>query len=299
MEVSRVQTLILLLIALSLPGRGAYGGQPQDDAKKITVAVVQPKSVTLKQHYSCRINSHRHIDVRTPAEGYLAAVHVKEGQAVKQGDLLFQVGLSGGEKPEAEIQDRAVSIKAPFDGLVGRLPRGRGSYVLKGETLTTLSDNSMMRVYFNVPEQRYLEYMNEPAEDRLGAGLELILADQSRFPHAGKLGAIGADFQAETGCIAFRADFPNPEGLLRHGQTGTLVINRVLKDAVLIPQRATFEDQARRYVYVVDRDGAARRREVVIRDETEDLFVVKKGVVAGDRIVMERVGLVREGDKVE
>ena len=85
---------------------------------------------------------------------------IKWGQAVKRNDLLFEImPLVDKKKPDTENGDKVVSIKAPFDGLVGRLPRQRGSFVLKGETLTTLSDNSLMWVYFNVPEAQYLEYM--------------------------------------------------------------------------------------------------------------------------------------------
>jgi membrane fusion protein (multidrug efflux system) len=141
--------------------------------------------------------------------------------------------------------------------------------------------------------------MVELGENQQSLDLELVLADHSKFPHAGKLDAIEAEFNTKTQDIAFRADFPNPNGLLRHGQTGTLLINRVLKDAILIPQRATFEDHAKRYVYVVDKDHVAHQREIVIQNETEDLFVVKKGVGVGDRIVLEGVRLVRDGDKVE
>jgi membrane fusion protein, multidrug efflux system len=299
-EASRVQTLILLLIALDLPGCNAYGPQPQDDAKKITVAVVQSKAATIKQPYRCRIEAHCRTEVRTPADGHLAAILVKEGQAVKRGDLLFQVGPPmDKEKPEAENRDKAVSIKAPCDGLVGRLPRQRGSFVRKYETVTILSDDSRMCVYFDMPERRFLAYMAERGEDWRSPDLELILADYSKFPHAGKIVAIEASFHNETGDITFRADFPNPDGLLRHGQTGTLLIIRLLKDAILIPQRATFEDHAKRYVYVVDKDHVAHQREIVIQDEAEDLFVIKKGVGVGDKIVLEGVRQVRDGDKVE
>jgi membrane fusion protein (multidrug efflux system) len=76
-------------------------------------------------------------------------------------------------------------------------------------------------------------------------------------------------------------------------------IDRELKDAILIPQRSTFEDRDVRYVYVVDKDQVAHRREVAIQAETEDQFVVKKGVEAGDTIVVDGVRLVRDGEKIE
>jgi membrane fusion protein, multidrug efflux system len=194
MEASRVETLILLFISIGFPACNSYGPQPQDDAKKITVGIVQSKSSTIKQPYKCRIESHRHIEVRTEADGHLAAILVKEGQAVKRGDLLFQVGPpTGKERREAEKPDKMVSIEAPFDGLVGRLPCQRGSFVPKYETLTTLSDSSKMSVYFDVPEKHYLEYvapMRNRGEDRRSLDLELILADHSKYPHAGKIVSI-------------------------------------------------------------------------------------------------------------
>ena len=128
MEISRVQTLILLLIAVDLPGCNANGPQAQDGHRKIKAAVAQSKSATIKHSYPCRIQSHRHLEVRTEADGQLAAVLVKEGQAVKQGDLLFQVGPPvNKKKPEAENREKAVSILAPFDGLVGRCPWDRAA----------------------------------------------------------------------------------------------------------------------------------------------------------------------------
>jgi membrane fusion protein, multidrug efflux system len=101
--------------------------------------------------------------------------------------------------------------------------------------------------------------------------IELVLANQTKFPQPGKLGAIEAQFNDETGNISFRADFPNPDGQLRHGQTGTVLIHRKVHDAIVIPQRATFENLAKRYVYVVDKDDVVHHREIDIQHELEDI----------------------------
>jgi membrane fusion protein (multidrug efflux system) len=190
------------------------------------------------------------------------------------------------------------NVTAPFDGLVGRLLKQRGSVVMEGDVLTTLSDNSVVWVYFNVPETRYLEYMarqKQHEEDRI----ELLLATGAKFSQPGKLGAIPARFNSETGTIPFRADFPNPEGLLRHGQTGTILIHQTLHDAIVIPMQATHEILDKRYVYVVDQDNVVHQREVVVQNETDDLFVIKKGVGVGDRIVFEGIRRLHDGEKVE
>lgn len=345
MKASRIQTIILLFIFFSLSACNTYGQQPPGASPKITVATVQQKAVTVTQQYVAQIQSLQHIEVRAPAEGYLAATAIREGQTVKQGDLILQIESvlykarldaeqaerdaarlelnsakelvdKGGSQLDLKLHEAKLAkaqakvglasaelnftnVRAPFDGIAGRLPRQKGTFVLKGEVLTTLSDNSMMRVYFNVPENRYLEYMTAAGRKQQAPDVELVLADHSKFPHTGKLAAIDTDFNRETGTIAFRADFPNPERLLRHGQTGTLLINQALSDAIVVPQRSTLEASNKRYVYVVDKAGVAHRREVVIRYELDDQFVVKTGVGAGDKIVVEGVRLVHDGDKVE
>jgi membrane fusion protein (multidrug efflux system) len=129
--------------------------------------------------------------------------------------------------------------------------------------------------------------------------IELMLANGDKFPQTGTIGAIEADFNNETGNIKFRADFKNPESLLRHGQTGTVLIHRPLRNALLIPQRAVFENLHKRYVYVAGKDDVVHQREIVVQYELEDIFVIKDGLDVNDRIVLEGTRQVRDGDKVE
>ena len=199
----------------------------------------------------------------------------------------------------AEAELGFATVKAPFGGIVDRLYQQQGSLVQEGEVLTTLSDNSVMWVYFNLPERRYLEYMAELNQNKGDVQIELKLASGEIFKHVGKIGAIEADFNNETGNIPFRADFPNPDRLLRHGQTGNIVISRVVHDAVVIPQRATFEVLNKRYVYVVDKFNVVHQREIVVQNELEDIFVVKSGVGVEETIVLEGIRQVRDGEKVE
>jgi len=215
--------------------------------------------------------------------------------------LLAQARLS---KANAKVQlARAeanfTSVIAPFDGIVDRQRQQLGSLVKEGDILTTLSDNSVMWVYFNVPEKQYLEYMANRKQHEAENKIELVLANHTKFPHPGQIGAIEAQFNNENGNIAFRADFPNPERLLRHGQSGIIQIHRKVHDAIVIPLRATYEIMDKRYVYVVDKDDVVHRREIVVQNEMDDFFVIKKGVGVGDRIVLEGLRHVRDGEKVE
>lgn len=213
------------------------------------------------------------------------------------------------------------TIKAPFDGIIDHQHLQQGSLIAEGDVLTTLSDNKVMWVYFNVPESRYLEYIADPHKEEVV--VELRLANGEKFSQPGRIGAIEADFNNETGNIAFRADFPNPEGLLRHGQTGTVLLSRKV-DAVVIPQRATFEILAKRYAYVISDEGEAtesvakhsdsaessedsehqenhgvvRQREITIQNEQDDIYLLKDGLNVGDRIILEGIRQVRDGETV-
>ncbi len=237
----------------------------------------------------------------------LFAKHVVSNKEValakaKLAKAVAQVTLARAELDFAEI-------KAPFDGILDRLYEQQGSLIEEGDMLTSLSDNSVMWVYFNVPEARYLEYKADLAKHKNKDGdqneveddlhIELILANGHKFAQVGKIGAIEGEFNNETGNIAFRADFANPDGLLRHGQTGSVLINRTLKDAIVIPQRATFEILDKRYVYVVDQDDEVHQSEIEVQHELEDIFVIKSGVNPSDKIVLEGVRQVHEGEKVE
>jgi membrane fusion protein, multidrug efflux system len=161
-----------------------------------------------------------------------------------------------------------------------------------------LIDPSLMWVYFNVPKARHLEYMIN-RDKHQGEKIELLLANGSVFDHVAVNLTIEAKFNNEAGNIPFRADFPNPKGLLRHGQTGTVLISEVRKNVIAIPQKATFEDDNKRYVFVVDKDDVASRRLVTIQTETEDQVVVGSGIGPGDKIVVDGVKLVQDGKKLD
>jgi membrane fusion protein, multidrug efflux system len=265
------------------------------ERRKIVLTSLKTMDVPIVQQYVCRIRANRQINVRALENGLLNEIKIEDGQDVKKGDLMFKiVPVLGQAKPDAD----SAEIIAPFDGIVGSLNAQRGSAVKEGDILTTLSVNSVISAYFNVPEQQYLEYMAERPRHEADK-IELVLANQTKFAQPGKLSAIDAKFNNETGTIAFRADFPNPQGLLRHGQTGNVVIHGNVHDAIVIPSPATYEVKDKRYVYVVDKDDVAHRREIVPQHEMDDVYVIKKGVGAGDRIVLEGIRQVRDGDKVE
>jgi membrane fusion protein, multidrug efflux system len=319
----------------------------KEEPRKVVVTSPGAMDVTITQPYVCQIRSQRHIEVKALDSGFLEEVLVREGQAVKKGDLMFklkpvlyttkrdaelaearlaeleylntkslfdsnkvvsanEVKLFEAKKDRAKAKaDQAqaeldfTEIRAAFDGIVDRQRQQLGSFINEGEVLTTLSDNGLMWVYFNVPEKQYLEYKAAQKQHEADDRIDLLLANHDTFPEKCARLTIEAQFNNETGNIAFRADFPNPDGLLRHGQTGTILIHRTLKNAVVIPQRATFELLDKRYAWIVGDDDVAHQTLITVTHELEDIFVINSGLKVTDKIVLEGVRQVEEGGKVE
>ena len=189
------------------------------------------------------------------------------------------------------------AIKAPFNGIMDHFQGRLGSLVNEGDLLTTLSDNSKMWVYFNVPEAEYLAYKEQAKADNV-VNVKLLMANNEVFKYPGVVKTIEADFNNETGNIAFRATFPNSDGLLRNGETGSVLMTVPLKNALIIPQKASFEVLEKRYVYVVDAKNVVHQREITIGSEMPDLYVVKSGLNANDKILLEGIRKVKDGDKI-
>ncbi|RYY91496.1 MAG: efflux RND transporter periplasmic adaptor subunit, partial [Chitinophagaceae bacterium] len=110
---------------------------------------------------------------------------------------------------------------------------------------------------------------------------------------------IESEFDAETGNIAFRASFPNPSGLLKHGETGKVQMTVPLRGALVIPQKATYEIQDKKYVFVLDARGVAHARNIAIGTVLPDLYVVTEGLSEGDHILLEGVQKVKDDEHVD
>ena len=251
--------------------------------------------------YQTRLDA-ENAEARVAEMEYKFSQTLHEKKVISMNEVLLleaKMAKAKAKASQAEAELNFTKVKAPYDGIIDKLNHQQGSLVAEGEVLTTLSDNSVMWVYFNVPERQYLEYMTDLSQHKADLKIELQLANGAKFNHLGKINAIEADFNNANGNIPFRADFPNPDLLLRHGQTGTLLISRIEKGNIVIPQRAVFEVLQKRYVFVVDKDKVAHQREIEVKNELEDLYVVKEGLSVKDTIVLEGILQVRDGEKVE
>ncbi|MBO9154732.1 efflux RND transporter periplasmic adaptor subunit [Chitinophaga sp. GCM10012297] len=244
--------------------------------------------------------------LRAEAEAEAAEIEVQNTQALADRNVVSKNELALAKaklkKAKAELALAQAhlaftEIRAPFDGIMDQLHLKKGSLVEEGDLLTSLSDNSRMWVYFNVSEPEYLTYASN-AKPKEKLKVDLLLANKEIFKHAGVVETIEGEFNNETGNIAFRATFPNGEGLLRHGETGNVLIKQPLKNALIIPQKATLEILDKKYVYVVNKDNVVQLRPITIEAEMPDLYVLKEGVNENEKILLEGLRKVKNNDKI-
>lgn len=243
---------------------------------------------------------------KAQAEANFAEIEYKNTKALADSNVVspneLALAKAKFDKAKAEVslaQTRLqfTDIKAPFSGIMDRFYARQGSLLEAGDLLTILSDNSKMWVYFNVPEAEYLNYKQHARKDSV-MKVSLIMANNEMFQYPGIVETIEADFNNETGNIAFRATFPNPKALLRHGETGNVQMVVPFIKSLIIPQKATFEVLEKKYVFVVGKDNVIHQREINIAAEIPDLYILKGGVTPDERIMLEGIRKVRDNEKI-
>lgn len=195
-------------------------------------------------------------------------------------------------------------VKAPANGVVGTLPYRVGALVSASipQPLTTVSDNSEMYVYFSMNENQLLNltrrYGSITETLKSMPAVQLQLSDGSIYDQAGRVESISGVIDPSTGSVSLRAAFPNPNGLLHSGGTGNVILPSIYKDCIAVPQAATFELQDKVYVYKV-MDGKAVSSIIDVEKISNGReYIVRTGLVPGDVIVAEGVGLLREGTPI-
>lgn len=245
--------------------------------------------------------------LKAKAEVEQASIELRNASTLANNDIVSKnerlmakakLDAANAEMKLAQIHLSFTDIKAPFSGVIDRIPLKLGSLVDEGDLLTTLSDNTDIYSYFNVSEPEYLNYQKNVA-DRGNQNVNLVMANGDLFNQTGQIQTIEGQFDNETGNIAFRAKFPNPEKLLRNGETGKIRMTLPLKNALIVPQKATYEIQDQKYVFVVDKNGVAKSKNIKVAYELPDIYVVASGLSGGDKILLEGVQKVKDDQKVK
>ena len=192
--------------------------------------------------------------------------------------------------------------------MVGLIPYKIGSLVSSNtaEPLTTVSNIGKIYAYFSINEKQALEFARSAkgatSKERLATipPVSLVLSNSTEFPYKGKIEATSGLINTQTGSISVRATFPNPGNIIRSGSSGLVRIPRAIDSAVIIPQKATYEIQGKRFVYTVESTGTVKSVEVQTTDvENGQFFVVQKGLQPGDKIVLEGVASLKDGATIK
>ena len=198
----------------------------------------------------------------------------------------------------AETHLSFTKIKAPFDGTIDRIQFKKGSLIDEGTILTKISNNREIYAYFNMSEVEYLDYKSRAKND-INNKAGLLLSNGEKHKYQGQIETIESEFDNNTGNIAFRAKFPNPELLLKNGETGKVQLVVPIHDALMIPQKATFEIQDKIYVYVVDQNNNVKSRNIIIKQRLSNIYIIQSGLSKNDKILMDGIQTVKENEKIK
>lgn len=188
-------------------------------------------------------------------------------------------------------------VTSPIAGVVGTLDFKEGTLVSPQTLLTVVSDNAQMDAYFSMTEKEILDLTDggkrsiESAKDALPE-VQLQLANGQIYPQPGKIVSISGVLDSATGSAQVKAQFPNPDGMLRSGNTGNILLPSATAGALQIPQNATFEIQDMKFCYVVGDSAKVHTTPITVSDLSDGKnYIVTSGLKAGDQVVVEGIGI--------
>lgn len=196
-------------------------------------------------------------------------------------------------------------VTSPADGVVGDLPYEVGALVssTNAEPLTTVSNINSMQVYFSMTEKDLLDMTKTTgglhAAIKDYPPVQLQLADGTIYGHQGRVAAVSGVIDQSTGSVSIRADFPNPEHLLKSGGSGSIVVPHESSSAIIVPQDAVVQVQDRYFVYIVGKDNKVKYSPVTVNPNNDGKnYIIESGLKVGDRIVVTGVTTLKDGMQI-
>lgn len=228
-------------------------------------------------------------------------------QTARNAQAEAEAALAQAEAEEVNARNNLsyTEVKSPVDGVASMIPYKVGALVNSSisEPLVTVSDDSSVYAYFSLAENQVLDLLQQygslqkAIEDM--PEVELEMSNGKIFAHKGRIDAISGTIDNGTGSVSLRAEFTNPEGLLRNGSSVKVLLPSVRKQCIVIPQTATYEIQNKTFVYKIV-DGYTKSQSIeVFKLNNGTEYIVESGLKAGDTIVAEGAGLVKEGIKID
>ncbi len=252
-------------------------------------------------------NAQLEINKLTP----LVANKVVSDYQLKNAQATFQVNKANVESARANVATAQINlgytlIKAPVSGYIGRLLKKQGSLVSPqdAQALTDLSDVHDVHVYFALGEKDFVQFKQQYAGTSLHDKLQhlppvsLMLADGTEYAKPGKIDMIDGQFDKTTGAITLRANFVNPNGLLRSGNTGKIRLSLQHNNTLIVPESATVEMQDKVFVFALADSNKVKKLPITISGKSGNNYLVTDGIKAGDQIVLSGIDHLQEGSVI-
>lgn len=296
----------------------------------IDAIYIDEGSVVKKGQLLFKINSPQAEQTLTSAQAALksaqakvntANINVKRIKPLVMQDIISPVQLETAEDSYlsalADLEQAKATLKnaqatiswtnvsSPVDGFVGAIPYRQGSLVNSSNILTIVANTRNIFSYFSLNEKQLRSLMNQLEGTTQAEKIKnipevtLTLADGTVYPEKGKIETITGVLNATTGSASFRAQFPNPHGELKSGTSGTISIPQILRDVFVIPQKATFAQQDKTGVYIVQGDSVVQRIISVIPMPNGQDYAVTGGLKAGERVVTDGIVTLTDGKKIQ
>jgi membrane fusion protein (multidrug efflux system) len=244
----------------------------------------------------------------------LAKINAVSKSDLDEAQAAYDASLSSLEAARANLRATKIQlsytrIHSPINGIIGKTHAKVGDFVGKDPSpviLNTVSQVDTILVTFYITETQYLGFAryvakHDPAQSTDDPNkFELILVDGSLYDHKGRLDFIDREVDTTTGAMLVQASFPNPEGLLRPGQfTKVRIRIRVVKDAIMIPQRSVMEIQGLHNVFVVDSNNTIQSRDIQVGNKVGSSWMVTRGLKPGEKVVYEGLQKIKDGVTVK
>ena len=367
MTKSKILLFAALAAMLVSCGGKKSSGKPNFGDNEYAVRTIGAQSAELQTTYPATIRGMQDVEIRPKVSGFITKLCVKEGQAVKAGQLLFVIdnvtyaaavrqakaavnsakaqlntarltynnndklfknnvigsyelqsaknNMQAAAAALAQAEASYVSAKenlsycyvtSPASGVIGDLPYRVGALVSASsqQPLTTVSNISTMQVYFSMTEKELLD-MTKTAGGLHTAikdypAVKLQLADGTIYDHPGRVATVSGVIDATTGSVSMRADFPNPQHLLKSGGSGSIVVPHVSSSAIVIPQDAVAQVQDKHFVYIVGKDNKVKYSAVTVDPQDDGKnFIITSGLKVGDRIVVNGISSLTDGAEIK
>jgi membrane fusion protein (multidrug efflux system) len=253
---------------------------------------------------SAAANAQLEVEKLTP----LVQNKVVSDYQLKTAKAALDVAKANIEQAKANVSTAQINlgytlIKAPVNGYIGRLERKQGSLVgpTDPQALTQLSDVHDVHVYFSLSEKDFVnfkeQYPGQTLKDKLKQlpSVSLLMADNTLYAKQGKVDMIDGQFDKTTGAITLRANFENPQGLLRSGNTGKIRLSLQHKDVLKVPQSATIEVQDKVFVFAVADSNKVKKTAITVVGKSGNDYLIKDGLKVGDKIVLSGFDHLQDG----